>query len=65
MEMKFERALFFLQMLIFLWMTKNITDDIPGWGALFDDRAGDGTVSVSTALSHTLLHIQTIFLFRP
>lgn len=40
--------------LIFLWMTKNITDDIPGWGALFDGRAGDGTVSVMMA---TLLFI--------
>lgn len=45
-------------------MTKNITDDIPGWGALFDGRAGDGTVSVSTTLSHSLLHIQTIFLLQ-
>lgn len=34
-------------MLIVLWMTRNITDDIPGWGTLFNDRAGDGTVSVS------------------
>lgn len=34
-------------MLICLWMTRNITDDIPGWGALFHGRAGDGTVSVS------------------
>lgn len=36
-----------LQMLIVLWMTRSITDDIPGWGALFEGRAGDGTVSVS------------------
>lgn len=35
-------------MLIALWMTRSITDDIPGWGALFNDRAGDGTASVST-----------------
>lgn len=34
-------------MLIVLWMTRSITDDIPGWGALFNDRVGDGTVSVS------------------
>ncbi|KAH9749821.1 Tonoplast dicarboxylate transporter [Citrus sinensis] len=33
-------------MLIALWMTRSITDDIPGWGALFNDRAGDGTASV-------------------
>jgi hypothetical protein len=28
-------------------MTRSITDDIPGWGALFNGRAGDGTASVS------------------
>ncbi|KAL8192574.1 hypothetical protein R6Q57_027759 [Mikania cordata] len=32
--------------LIVLWMTRSITEDIPGWGALFNDRVGDGTVSV-------------------
>ena len=36
-----------VQMLVFLWMTRSITDDIPGWGVLFNDLAGDGTVSVS------------------
>ncbi|XP_071713878.1 tonoplast dicarboxylate transporter [Rutidosis leptorrhynchoides] len=41
-------------MLIVLWMTRSITDDIPGWGVLFDDRVGDGTVSVMMA---TLLFI--------
>ncbi|KVH88676.1 tonoplast dicarboxylate transporter [Cynara cardunculus var. scolymus] len=41
-------------MLIVLWMTRSITDDIPGWGALFNDRVGDGTVSVMMA---TLLFI--------
>ncbi|KAK2632178.1 hypothetical protein EUGRSUZ_L01902 [Eucalyptus grandis] len=35
-------------------MTRSITDDIPGWGALFKGRAGDGTVSVMMA---TLLFI--------
>ncbi|XP_050213622.1 tonoplast dicarboxylate transporter [Mercurialis annua] len=35
--------------LIVLWMTRSITDDIPGWGSLFNDRAGDGTVSVLMA----------------
>lgn len=40
--------------LILLWMTRSITDDIPGWGALFKGRAGDGTVSVMMA---TLLFI--------
>ncbi|KAK6917835.1 Solute carrier family 13, partial [Dillenia turbinata] len=40
--------------LIILWMTRSITDDIPGWGALFNGRAGDGTVSVMMA---TLLFI--------
>lgn len=40
--------------LIALWMTRNITDDIPGWGALFHGRAGDGTASVMVA---TLLFI--------
>lgn len=36
-------------------MTKNITDDIPGWGALFNGRAGDGTVSVSISLTHYVI----------
>nr|GMC81405.1 tonoplast dicarboxylate transporter [Ipomoea batatas]GMC87878.1 tonoplast dicarboxylate transporter [Ipomoea batatas] len=40
--------------LVVLWMTRSITDDIPGWGVLFGDRAGDGTVSVLMA---TLLFI--------
>lgn len=40
--------------LIALWMTRSITDDIPGWGALFHGRVGDGTVSVMMA---TLLFI--------
>ncbi|GFY88102.1 tonoplast dicarboxylate transporter [Actinidia rufa] len=41
-------------LLIVLWMTRSITNDIPGWGALFNGRAGDGTVSVMMA---TLLFI--------
>lgn len=40
-----------VQLLIVLWMTRSITDDIPGWGALFNGRAGDGTVSVSLRIS--------------
>ncbi|CAN8267107.1 unnamed protein product [Cochlearia groenlandica] len=40
--------------LVLLWMTRNITDDIPGWGWIFNGRAGDGTVSVMMA---TLLFI--------
>ncbi|GFQ06021.1 tonoplast dicarboxylate transporter [Phtheirospermum japonicum] len=40
--------------LIVLWMTRSITDDIPGWGTLFNGRAGDGTASVMMA---TLLFI--------
>nr|XP_016498130.1 PREDICTED: tonoplast dicarboxylate transporter-like [Nicotiana tabacum] len=40
--------------LIVLWMTRSITDDIPGWGSFFNGRAGDGTVSVMMA---TLLFI--------
>lgn len=36
-----------VQMLVVLWMTRSITDDVPGWGALFGGRAGDGTASVS------------------
>ncbi|KAH9611867.1 hypothetical protein KSS87_019546 [Heliosperma pusillum] len=31
--------------LIVLWMTRNLTDDLPGWGALFKGKAGDGTAS--------------------
>ncbi|PSS28613.1 Tonoplast dicarboxylate transporter like [Actinidia chinensis var. chinensis] len=41
-------------LLIVLWMTRSITNDIPGWGTLFNGRAGDGTVSVMMA---TLLFI--------
>ncbi|CAL9015035.1 unnamed protein product [Prunus brigantina] len=41
-------------MLIVLWMTRSITEDIPGWGVLFKGLAGDGTVSVMIA---TLLFI--------
>ncbi|ONM33700.1 hypothetical protein ZEAMMB73_Zm00001d041798 [Zea mays] len=33
--------------LIILWMTKSMMDDIHGWGVLFDDRVGDGTVTVA------------------
>ncbi|KAM3328094.1 tonoplast dicarboxylate transporter [Capsicum galapagoense] len=40
--------------LIMLWMTRSITEDIPGWGSLFKGRAGDGTVSIMMA---TLLFI--------
>ncbi|XP_074271970.1 tonoplast dicarboxylate transporter [Silene latifolia] len=40
--------------LIVLWMTRNLTDDLPGWGALFKGKAGDGTASVLMA---TLLFI--------
>lgn len=40
--------------LIALWMTRSITDDVPGWGALFNGKAGDGTASVMMA---TLLFI--------
>ncbi|XP_057962918.1 tonoplast dicarboxylate transporter isoform X2 [Malania oleifera] len=41
-------------MLIVLWMTRSITDEVAGWGALFDGRVGDGSVSVMMA---TLLFI--------
>ncbi|KAK4259109.1 hypothetical protein QN277_005476 [Acacia crassicarpa] len=37
-------------LLIVLWMTRRITDDIPGWGALFDGLVGDGSVSVLVAV---------------
>ncbi|CAI9760240.1 unnamed protein product [Fraxinus pennsylvanica] len=47
-------VLMVFSILIVLWMTRNITDDIPGWGALFNGHAGDGTASVMMA---TLLFI--------
>lgn len=47
-------VLFVFSGLIVLWMTRNLTDDLPGWGALFKGRAGDGTASVLMA---TLLFI--------
>jgi len=37
-----------MQLLIVLWMTRRITDDIPGWGTFFHGLVGDGSVSVST-----------------
>ncbi|XP_062196605.1 tonoplast dicarboxylate transporter-like [Phragmites australis] len=40
--------------LIVLWMTRSLTDDIPGWGALFHNNVGDGTVTIMMA---TLLFI--------
>ncbi|KAI9161548.1 hypothetical protein LWI28_018515 [Acer negundo] len=41
-------------MLIALWMTRSLTDDTHGWGALFNGCVGDGTASVLMA---TLLFI--------
>ncbi|KAJ3707416.1 hypothetical protein LUZ61_011121 [Rhynchospora tenuis] len=35
--------------LILLWMTRSITNDMPGWGALFHNNVHDGTVSVMMA----------------
>ncbi|XP_062191911.1 tonoplast dicarboxylate transporter-like [Phragmites australis] len=40
--------------LIVLWMTRSLTDDIPGWGVLFHNNVGDGTVTIMMA---TLLFI--------
>lgn len=40
--------------LIVLWMTRSLTDDIPGWAVLFDGRVGDGTVTI---MMTTLLFI--------
>jgi hypothetical protein len=37
-------------------MTKSLMDDIHGWGVLFDDRVGDGTVTVSAQDPHPLNH---------
>ncbi|KAK7303381.1 hypothetical protein RJT34_14285 [Clitoria ternatea] len=37
-------------LLILLWMTRTITDDIPGWGALFNGLLDDGSVSVMVAV---------------
>uniref|UniRef100_A0ACD6AMA6 Uncharacterized protein n=1 Tax=Avena sativa TaxID=4498 RepID=A0ACD6AMA6_AVESA len=40
--------------LIVLWMTRTLTDDFPGWGVLFHNQVGDGTVTIMMA---TLLFI--------
>uniref|UniRef100_A0A1D1Y149 Tonoplast dicarboxylate transporter n=1 Tax=Anthurium amnicola TaxID=1678845 RepID=A0A1D1Y149_9ARAE len=40
--------------LVVLWMTRSLTNEVPGWGALFDGNVGDGSVSVMIA---TLLFI--------
>jgi hypothetical protein len=37
-------------MLIVFWMTRSITDHTPGWGAHFNGRVGDGSVTVSISL---------------
>ncbi|XP_068669687.1 tonoplast dicarboxylate transporter-like [Aristolochia californica] len=41
-------------MLVVLWMTRSLTDDVPGWSVLFHGRVGDGSASVLMA---TLLFI--------
>jgi hypothetical protein len=33
-------------------MTRTLTDDIPGWGVLFHNKVGDGTVTVSAQHNH-------------
>lgn len=45
-----------MQLLIVLWMTRRITDDIPGWGSLFHGLVGDGSVSVSIVFSSYMTH---------
>ncbi|VAI86181.1 unnamed protein product [Triticum turgidum subsp. durum] len=44
--------------LIVLWMTRNLTDDIPGWGVLFHNQVGDGTVTVSAQDNHKVAEPQ-------
>jgi sodium-dependent dicarboxylate transporter 2/3/5 len=39
-----------IQLLIILWMTRRISDDIPGWGVLFHGLVGDGSISVSISI---------------
>ncbi|KAM0932348.1 putative solute carrier family 13 [Dioscorea sansibarensis] len=41
-------------LLVVLWMTRSLTNSVPGWGALFNGRVGDGAASVMMA---TLLFI--------
>lgn len=54
-----------MQGLIVLWMTRSLTDDVPGWGALFNDRVGDGTVSVSIyILNRPHFQKSTLFFFK-
>ncbi|WOK92002.1 hypothetical protein Cni_G00693 [Canna indica] len=36
-------------LLVVLWMTRSITNNVPGWGSLFHDLVGDGTASVFMA----------------
>ncbi|KAF9587918.1 hypothetical protein IFM89_006172 [Coptis chinensis] len=54
MDFAEKMVLIVFSMLVVLWMTRSITDDIPGWGALFHGRVGDGTASV---MMSTLLFI--------
>ncbi|CAJ2658250.1 unnamed protein product [Trifolium pratense] len=37
-------------LLIILWMTRSISDDLPGWGVLFHGLVGDGSISVLAAV---------------
>ncbi|CAJ2658246.1 unnamed protein product [Trifolium pratense] len=37
-------------LLIILWMTRRISDDLPGWGVLFHGLVGDGSISVLAAV---------------
>lgn len=47
-------------MLIVLWMTRSITDDVPGWGALFNGRVGDGTASVRIVFKKMLFPLNSL-----
>ncbi|WOK92001.1 tonoplast dicarboxylate transporter isoform X1 [Canna indica] len=49
MDFAEKTILIVFSLLVVLWMTRRITDNIPGWGTLFNGRVGDGTVSVMMA----------------
>ncbi|CAJ1962636.1 unnamed protein product [Sphenostylis stenocarpa] len=50
MEFAEKMVLSIFGLLFILWMTRRITDDIPGWGVIFHGLVGDGSVSVMVAV---------------
>lgn len=53
-----------IQLLIVLWMTRSISDDLPGWGVLFRGLVGDGSISVSISTSFNNIFLLSKIAFK-